>query len=56
MAIHPAEIRRVPKVVIASGGLRKVAAIRAGIAATGAKMLITDQSAAAALLELPPLG
>lgn len=55
MAVHPAEIRRVPKVIVASGGLRKVQAIRAGIAATGAKMLITDQSAAAALLDLSPI-
>lgn len=55
MAISPADIRGVPKVVISSGGLRKVNAIRAGIAATDAKLLITDTTAAEALLELPPL-
>lgn len=55
MAVHPTEIRKVPKVVISSGGMRKVHAIRAGIAATRAKMLITDVVAAQALLELPPL-
>jgi DNA-binding transcriptional regulator LsrR (DeoR family) len=55
MAIHPTDIRKVPKVVISSGGLRKVPAIRAGIAATSAKIQITDVSAAQALLDLPPL-
>jgi DNA-binding transcriptional regulator LsrR (DeoR family) len=42
-------------VIISSGGLRKIHAIRAGIAATNAKLLITDVAAAQALLELPPL-
>ncbi|QKC94632.1 sugar-binding transcriptional regulator [Mesorhizobium sp. NZP2298] len=55
MAINPADISRVPKVIISSGGLRKIHAIRAGIAATNAKLLITDVAAAQALLELPPL-
>lgn len=55
MAIHPAEISRVPKVIISSGGARKAQAIRAGILATGAKMLITDVAAANALLEMAPI-
>jgi DNA-binding transcriptional regulator LsrR (DeoR family) len=55
MAINPVDIRNVPKVIISSGGLRKVHAIRAGIAASNAKFLITDVAAAKALLELPPL-
>jgi DNA-binding transcriptional regulator LsrR (DeoR family) len=36
--------------------VRKIHAIRAGIAATNAKVLITDEAAAQAMLELPPLG
>ncbi|MBW3097178.1 sugar-binding transcriptional regulator [Pseudohoeflea coraliihabitans] len=55
MAIDPTVLRQVPKVVIASGGVRKVQAIRAGLLATGARMLITDVAAANALLELPPV-
>lgn len=53
MAISPAEIGRVPKVVIASGGIRKVQAIRAGIAACRAATLITDEATAETLLESP---
>jgi DNA-binding transcriptional regulator LsrR (DeoR family) len=56
MSINPADIRKVPKVIISSGGVRKIHAIRAGIAATNAKVLITDEAAAQAMLELPPLG
>jgi DNA-binding transcriptional regulator LsrR (DeoR family) len=55
MSISPADIRKVPKVIISSGGVRKIHAIRAGIAATNAKVLITDEAAAQALLELPAL-
>lgn len=55
MSIDPAEIRKVPKVVISSGGVGKVDAIRAGIAATNARVPITDEAAAHALPELPPL-
>ena len=55
MAINPIHIRSVPKVIISSGGLRKAHAIRAGIAATNAKFLITDVVAAKALLNLAPL-
>ncbi len=55
MAINPADLMQVPKVVIASGGVRKVQAIRAGLLATGARVLITDVAAANALLELPAI-
>lgn len=55
MAVNPVDIRHVPKVVVASGGKDKAQAIRAGIAATAASVLITDVSAAEALLELEPL-
>ncbi len=55
MSINPAEIRKVPKVVSSSGGVGKVDAIRTGIAATNARVPITDEAAAHALPELPPL-
>lgn len=55
MAVNPHDLRKVPKVVISSGGVRKVQAIRAGIMATNAKVLITDEQAAQALLEMDPL-
>ncbi|MEW9805661.1 sugar-binding transcriptional regulator [Mesorhizobium marinum] len=55
MAIDPTDLRQVPKVVITSGGVRKAQAIRAGLLATGARVLITDVAAANALLELPPI-
>ncbi|HZI83764.1 MAG TPA: sugar-binding transcriptional regulator [Casimicrobiaceae bacterium] len=50
VAVGLEELRRVPKVVIAAGGKRKVVAIRAALRATGAKVLITDQAAALGLL------
>ncbi len=49
MAIPPAELRAVPKVVLAAGGRRKLAAIRAALAATGARVLVTDEGTAEAL-------
>lgn len=55
MAINPHDLRKVPKVIISSGGVRKAQAIRAGILATNAKVLITDEMAAQALLEMEPL-
>ena len=55
MAVSPADLHGVGTVVISSGGERKAQAIRAGIAATKASVLITDTSAAAALLDLEPL-
>jgi DNA-binding transcriptional regulator LsrR (DeoR family) len=50
VAVGIGELRRVPKIVIAAGGRRKVAAIRAALRATGARVLITDEAAARGLL------
>lgn len=55
MAVSPVDLHEVGNVVISSGGQHKAKAIRAGIAATKATVLITDTSAAKALLKLPPL-
>jgi len=44
------DLRRVPRVVVAAGGRRKVAAIRAALKATGAGVLITEEGAARGLL------
>ena len=55
MAVSPLDLRSAGRVVISSGGAAKARAIRAGIAATGASVLITDLSAARALLALDPL-
>ena len=55
MAINPRDLKKVSRVVISSGGVRKVHAIRAGIAATNARLLITDVAAAEALLALDPI-
>lgn len=55
MAISPTAIRDVPKVIISSGGQSKARIIRAGVAATNASVLITDISAAEAILELDPI-
>jgi DNA-binding transcriptional regulator LsrR (DeoR family) len=46
------DLRRVPRVVVAAGGRRKVAAIRAALKATGAGVLITEEGAARGLLGL----
>ncbi|HEX8010096.1 MAG TPA: sugar-binding transcriptional regulator [Casimicrobiaceae bacterium] len=50
VAVDLEDLRRVPKIVIAAGGRRKVAAIKAALGATGAKVLITDEAAARRLL------
>ena len=50
VAVGLEDLRRVPTIVIAAGGSRKVAAIRAALAATGARVLITDEVAAQGLL------
>lgn len=55
MAVHPASLAEVPQIVISSCGTRKAQAIRAGIAATGATVLIIDEHAARAMLKLPAL-
>jgi DNA-binding transcriptional regulator LsrR (DeoR family) len=46
------DLRRVPRIVIAAGGRRKVAAIGAALKAMAAKVLITDEAAARGLLGL----
>ncbi len=50
MAISPADLRGIGLVAIAAGGASKEAAIRAALRASGAKVLITDEGAAEALL------
>ena len=51
VAVALDDLRRVPRIVVAAGGRRKVAAIRAALKATGARVLITDEAAARGLLE-----
>ncbi len=51
VAVALDDLRRVPNIVIAAGGRRKVAAIRAALRAMAAKVLITDEAAARGLLE-----
>ena len=51
VAVGLDDLRRVPKIVIAAGGRRKVDAIRAALKATQARVLITEASAASGLLE-----
>lgn len=50
MALDLETVRRIPRVAIISGGAGKAKAIRAGILATGARVLITDVTAAETLL------
>jgi DNA-binding transcriptional regulator LsrR (DeoR family) len=50
IAVGLDDLRRVPTIVIAAGGRRKAAAIRAALEATNAGVLITDEAAAGALL------
>ena len=50
IALDLDDLRRVPRVVIASGGTRKVAALSAALAAVRPSMLITDEQAARGLL------
>lgn len=50
IAVDLADLRRVPTIVIAAGGARKAIAIRAALRATGARVLVTDEAAARALL------
>jgi DNA-binding transcriptional regulator LsrR (DeoR family) len=52
IAVGLEDLRRVPKIVIAAGGRRKVAAIRAALKATDARVLITDEAAARGLLNV----
>jgi DNA-binding transcriptional regulator LsrR (DeoR family) len=50
VAVDLDDLRRVPRIVVAAGGRRKVAAIRAALKGTGAGVLITDEGAARGLL------
>ena len=51
VAVDVADLRRVPRFVVASGGERKVDALRAALAAVRVHVLITDEPAARGLLE-----
>jgi len=50
MAVSPSELAGIGLVAIAAGGANKAPAIRAALRASAAKVLITDESAAEALL------
>ena len=50
VAVGLGDLRKVPKFVLAAGGKRKAPAIRAALKATRARVLITDEGAANALL------
>jgi lsr operon transcriptional repressor len=45
------ELLKIPQIVLAAGGLQKLAIIRAGIRAKLCHVLITDEQVARALLE-----
>ena len=51
MAVSPSELTMIGQVAIAAGGAGKAQAIRAAVLATNAKVLITDEGAAEALLQ-----
>jgi DNA-binding transcriptional regulator LsrR (DeoR family) len=51
MAFNPLDLRKLQKVVIASGGLSKVEIITLAIRTTDAKVLITDEKTARGILE-----
>ncbi|MCC7039567.1 MAG: hypothetical protein IT516_04570 [Burkholderiales bacterium] len=53
VAVPPSELAQVREVVVASGGARKARALRAALAALPVTVLITDESAARALVEGP---
>ncbi|MCC6870317.1 MAG: hypothetical protein IT522_15980 [Burkholderiales bacterium] len=50
VAVPPDELAQVRRVVVASGGLHKVRALRAALAALPVTVLITDEAAAGALI------
>lgn len=52
VAVAPADLRKVRRVVVAAGGARKAPAIRAALRATRARVLVTEEGAAKALLAL----
>ena len=51
MAVDLRDVQRVPRVVVASGGRDKVAALRAALRALPVHTLVTDEHAAAGLLD-----
>jgi DNA-binding transcriptional regulator LsrR (DeoR family) len=50
MAVSPSDLTGIGLVAIAGGGANKAPAIRAALRASAARVLITDESAADALL------
>lgn len=54
MALDLEILRQIPRVAMASGGAAKATAIRAALAASRARILITDEEAALELLRLGP--
>jgi DNA-binding transcriptional regulator LsrR (DeoR family) len=54
MAVSLEDLRRVPRIVVASGGRRKVDALRAALQAVPVRVLVTDATAARGLLEQGP--
>ena len=53
IAVDLDDVQRVPRIVVASGGRRKVAALRAAMNALPVHVLITDETAAQGLLDGP---
>ncbi len=51
MSVPVAQLRKVPKRVIASGGIDKIEALRGGMRLVGCNVLITSEKTAAALLK-----
>lgn len=56
IAVDLKDLRRVPEIAIASGGKRKVGALRAALKALKVSVLITDDAAATGLLEAEARG
>ena len=54
IAVDLDDVRHVPRIVLASGGRRKVAALLAALTALPAQVLITDEAAAEGLLGAAP--
>ncbi|GMU72146.1 MAG: sugar-binding transcriptional regulator [Burkholderiales bacterium] len=51
VAVGIADLRKVPRIAVAAGGRRKAAVIDAALRATGARILVTDEGAARALVD-----
>lgn len=56
IAVDLDDVRRVPRIVVASGGRRKVAVLRAAMRAVPVRVLITDEAAALGLLAGEAIG